>query len=116
MATEQDSFIYQFAAFHEDMHTAAYTYTRQALEYPEPPLAIARDFAAARLDGGAHPGDVEIPGGRFRLGSDGSAPFLFDNEKWGHEQFVYPFQIARAPVTNAEFADFVAENRDAFVK
>jgi iron(II)-dependent oxidoreductase len=110
MATEQDSFIYQFAAFHEDMHTEAYTYSRQALEYPEPPLAIARDFDAARLDGGAHPGDVEIPGGRFRLGSDGSAPFLFDNEKWSHEQIVYPFQIARAPVTNAEFAAFVADD------
>lgn len=84
MASEQDSFIYQFAAFHEDMHTEAYTYTRQTLEYPKPELAIARDFDAGRLIAGPHPGLVDIPGGSFRLGSDKSVPFLFDNEKWGH--------------------------------
>jgi iron(II)-dependent oxidoreductase len=28
LADEQDSFIYPFATFHEDMHTEAYTYTR----------------------------------------------------------------------------------------
>ena len=109
-ASEQDSFIYQFAAFHEDMHTEAYTYTRQTLEYPKPDLAVAADFDAVRLDGGPLPGDVEIPGGTFRLGSDGTEPFLFDNEKWSHVQTVYPFQIARAPVTNAEFAAFVADD------
>ncbi|MAF49789.1 MAG: selenoneine synthase SenA [Rhodospirillales bacterium] len=110
MASEQDSFIYQFAAFHEDMHTEAYTYTRQTLEYPEPELAVARDFDASRLDAGPLPGDVDIPGGSFRLGSDKSVPFMFDNEKWDHQMTVYPFQIARAPVTNAEFAAFVADD------
>ena len=44
------------------------------------------------------------------LGADKDAPFLFDNEKWSHVQTVYPFQIARAPVTNAEFAAFVADD------
>ena len=33
--------------------------------------------------------------------------FVFDNEKWAHEVDVAPFGIARAPVTNAEFAAFV---------
>jgi gamma-glutamyl hercynylcysteine S-oxide synthase len=32
---------------------------------------------------------------------------VFDNEKWGHQVEFAPFRIARTPVTNAEFADFV---------
>ncbi|NQV57414.1 MAG: ergothioneine biosynthesis protein EgtB [Rhodospirillales bacterium] len=110
LASEQDSFIYQFAAFHEDMHTEAYTYTRQTLSYPTPPLKIAEGFDPSRLGGGAYPGDAEIPGGTFRLGSDPDVPFMFDNEKWGHEVTVYPFQIAKAPVTNGEFAAFIADD------
>ena len=39
MATEQDSFIYQFGIFHEDMHTEAFLWARQALAYPKPALA-----------------------------------------------------------------------------
>jgi iron(II)-dependent oxidoreductase len=34
-------------------------------------------------------------------------PFFFDNEKWAHPVEVTPFMMARAPVTNAEFARFV---------
>jgi gamma-glutamyl hercynylcysteine S-oxide synthase len=36
-----------------------------------------------------------------------SAAFVFDNEKWAHPHTVQPFQIARAPVTNSDFALFV---------
>src|SRR4029079_13007721 len=32
---------------------------------------------------------------------------VFDNEKWAHATVLAPFRIARAPVTNAEFAAFV---------
>jgi iron(II)-dependent oxidoreductase len=32
---------------------------------------------------------------------------MFDNEKWAHAVEVAPFRMARAPVTNAEFAAFV---------
>ena len=34
LASEQDSFIYQFGAFHEDMHTEAFIWGRQTLGYP----------------------------------------------------------------------------------
>jgi iron(II)-dependent oxidoreductase len=34
---------------------------------------------------------------------------VFDNEKWAHDHTVEPFFIARAPVTQAEFAEFVDE-------
>jgi iron(II)-dependent oxidoreductase len=108
MASEQDSFMYQFAVFHEDMHTEAYLWARQTLAYPTPTLEIAADVSAERA-AGAYPGYVEVPGEKFRLGAEKSAPFLFDNEKWAHEVEVKPFEIAKAPVTNAEFAAFIAD-------
>ena len=106
MASEQDSFIYQFGIFHEDMHTEAYLWARQTLAYPTPNLAVAADVSAERAAGG-HPGWAMVPGGRITLGADRSAPFLFDNEKWAHEVVIAPFEIAMAPVTNGEFQAFV---------
>ncbi len=91
------------AVFHEDMHDEAFTYTRQTLAYPPPSFAVRAAPAAGPL-----PGDVEVPGGRYLLGAiEGRDPFVFDNEKWAHEVHVAPFRIARAPVTNAEYAAFV---------
>ena len=109
IASETDSFIYQFATFHEDMHTEAYTYSRNTLKYPLPDFATANHLNIKELEVGPLPGDVAIPGGKFMLGSAPDQPFLFDNEKWAHEVTVYPFQMARATVTNEEFAAFVAD-------
>ena len=105
MASEQDSYIYQFATFHEDMHTEAYTYTRQTLGYPEPRFANAETPEDANA--GALPGDAAVPGGEVLLGAEKDAPLVFDNEKWAHGVAVEPFGIAKAPVTNAAFAAFV---------
>ncbi len=102
-ASERDSFMYQFATFHEDMHTEAYIYSRQTLGYPAPRLGRS----PAREPSGSCPGDASVPGGTFRLGAERDAPFRYDNEKWAHPVRVEPFSIARAPVTNAEFAEFV---------
>jgi iron(II)-dependent oxidoreductase len=89
------------------MHTEAFLWARQTLAYPTPKLVMAEDVAAERA-AGPWPGYVEIPGGKFRMGAEKDAPFLFDNEKYAHDVTVAPFAIARAPVTNAEFAEFVA--------
>lgn len=108
LASEQDSFIYQFGAFHEDMHTEAFIWGRQTLAYPTPEFAIASDVSAERC-AGPLPGFVEVPGGSFQLGARPDAPFLFDNEKYAHPVEVAPFSIAKAPVTNAEFAGFIKD-------
>ena len=105
-ASEQDSFIYQFGIFHEDMHTEAFVWARQTLAYPTPALAVAADVSAERA-AGPHPGWAEIPGGTFSQGAPQTAPFLFDNEKWAHPVTVAPFEIAKAPVTNEQFQAFV---------
>jgi gamma-glutamyl hercynylcysteine S-oxide synthase len=59
-------------------------------------------------DAGPWPGDVEVPGGTFQLGApeDGGG-FVFDNEKSAHPVTVAPFAIARAPVTNTEYAHYL---------
>lgn len=104
LASEVDSYLYQLITFHEDMHGEALIWTRQVLAYPTPAL---RDTIALGRAGPLE-GDVEIPGGLHLLGaSPGAERFVFDNEKQGHEVELAPFRIARAPVTNAAFAQFV---------
>jgi iron(II)-dependent oxidoreductase len=103
--TQEALYFVLLSVFHEDMHTEAITYTRQTLGYPapRPDGNHAKDVSNA----GPLAGDVAIPGGRFALGADRGEPFVFDNEKWAHAVEVRPFAIARAPVTQAEFAAFV---------
>ena len=106
-ATDHLRYFAQLAAFHEEMHCEAFTYTRQTLGY-RPPRLDAPPSGDAWA--GAWPGDVEIPGGEFMLGAAaGGGEFVFDNEKWSHPVAVAPFCIARAAVTNAEFVAFVEE-------
>ena len=96
-----------YALLHEDMHTEALTYTRQTLEYPAPRLAAAHLRLPRAAGGGPFPGDAHVPGGTFLLGAAPDEPFVFDNEKWAHPVELRPFAIARAPVTQAEYAAFV---------
>jgi iron(II)-dependent oxidoreductase len=132
--TQEDIYFTVLSVFHEDMHTEAFTYTRQTLGYPPPQFqGGARDggsvrarerqsarapergsalgaLALARSCAGPLPGEVLIPGGLFHLGAAPDEPFVFDNEKWAHPVQVRPFAIARAPVTQAEFAAFVNDS------
>ncbi|MFL5241772.1 MAG: selenoneine synthase SenA [Gemmataceae bacterium] len=101
---EEDRYFVKLAVFHEDMHTEALTYTRQTLGYPLPDLDVG---PAPETDCGLLPGDVELPGGSYLLGATPEEPFVFDNEKWAHAVEIRPFRMARAPVTQAEFLDFV---------
>lgn len=107
---DRETYLYLLSVLHEDMHGEAFTYMRQTLGYPKPQLSIAKEQPGlAAVGGGPWPGDVEIPGGSFRLGATTDLPFVWDNEKWAHPVEVGPFRIARAPVTNAEFAEFVED-------
>ena len=101
----QETYLYLLSVLHEDMHGEALTYMRQILSYPAPPLGRT----PVALGRGPWPGDVEIPGGPFYLGATPDQPFVFDNEQWAHPVEVAPCRMARAPVTNAEFAAFVED-------
>lgn len=100
---EQGRYFYELAIRHEDMHVEALAYTRQTLRYPAP--ANLGSIPAPRAGGWL--GDADVAGGRWRLGSTAADGFVFDNEKWAHAVELQPFRIARAPVTNAEFAAFI---------
>jgi len=133
--TAEEAYFILLSVFHEDMHGEAFLYTRQTLSYSRPrlegqgvrdegreegrgvrdegrakPHSLApRPSSLVPLDGPL-PGDVQIPGGTFHLGAGRDEPFVFDNEKWAHPVPLRPFAIARAPVTQAEFAAFVADD------
>ena len=96
-----------YTVFHEDTHTEAITYTRQTLGLRAPTLPGLDRTSVAEPGAGPLPGDVAVPGGRILLGALRADPFAYDNEKWAHPVDVAPFAIARAPVTQAEFAAFV---------
>jgi len=101
---DNEWFLYfvQLVLFHEDMHAEAFHYTRQTLGYADP---LERDNTGeVALDG-----DVEMPGGEFPLGAARNSGFHFDNEKWAHRVELKPFRIARVPVTNARFLEFVRD-------
>src|SRR2546427_360006 len=101
---DNEWFLYfvQLALFHEDMHAEAFHYTRQTLGYADP---LDRNDAGE----GAVEGDVELPGKEFLLGAARNSGFHFDNEKWAHRVELKPFHIARAPVTNSQFLEFVRD-------
>jgi iron(II)-dependent oxidoreductase len=105
-----ENYFLQLALFHEQMHTEAFTYTRQTLGYPPPEIATSDPAAKITSPPSSEKlGDAQIPGGTFLLGSTPNLAFVFDNEQWAHPVEVQPFSISRTAVTNAEFAAFTAD-------
>jgi ergothioneine biosynthesis protein EgtB len=51
---------------------------------------------------------AEVEGGLFWLGYEGDE-FAWDNEKPAHQVFLQDFAIDRAPVTNAEYLEFMRD-------
>ena len=96
--------LHALSVFHEDMHAEALVMTRQTLADAPPPFASTEPANAGPL-----PGDVDVAGGRFVLGAPDEPGFVFDNERDAHEVEVQSFSIARAPVTQWEFAAFVED-------
>ena len=97
-------YFYELSIRHEDMHVEALTYMRETLAYPRPQNLGEH---ASSVAAGDLPGDTEVAGGAWRLGATPTDGYIFDNEKWAHQVELEPFRIARAPVTNREFAAFV---------
>jgi iron(II)-dependent oxidoreductase len=108
---DADPYFVQLTVFHEDMHWEAMAFSRQTLGWAAPPpgpgAAAEPPWSAGA---GALDGDVEVPGGTFLLGAREGDGFVFDNEKWAHPVTLAPFRIARAPVTQARFAEFVEDD------
>src|SRR5215467_898489 len=106
--TEQERYFMALGVFHEDMHTEAFTYTRQTHGWSAPVFSELEPVSFGET--GTLRGDAEVPGGRFLLGALREEPFVFDNEKWAHPIDGRPVTIARAAVTQSEFLEFVETN------
>jgi iron(II)-dependent oxidoreductase len=54
------------------------------------------------------PSTIRMSGGRYEIGAPGTG-FAYDNERPRHAVELAPFEIDSRPVTNREYAQFVAE-------
>lgn len=124
------TYLHTYAILHEHWHVEDIIQARHTLRYPAPRRLPAASTTASVVDawggtlpaptdaqpllpackvgGGALPGYTSLPGGHYRLGADKADRWVFDAERWGHDVRVRPFRIARACVTNAEYAAFIA--------
>lgn len=105
--SEEALYLYRYALFHEDMHTEAFTYTRQTMQHPAP---LLKPEPTPTIEAGSYDGDVTVPGCDYTLGATPDSGFCFDNEKWGHTVNIDSFDIARAPVTNEQYLEFIKAN------
>jgi iron(II)-dependent oxidoreductase len=72
---------------------------RQGRSYPVPSTSNPERAPAG-------PDEIHVAGGPFTLGAE-YEPWAYDNELDAHEVELQPFVIDRAPVTNAQFMEFV---------
>ena len=93
-------YFYRLALFHEDMHCEAFAVATQTLGIDAGGLAPPH-CAAPRPP-------LALPATRHALGS---APggFVFDNEKWAHDEAVPEFEIDAQAVNWAQYAEFVED-------
>ena len=106
------SYLLVYALIHELWHTEDLVHTRHVHQMPSPPLRAPPPppppSPPRELPAPSELGDAHVPGGIFHLGVARDARFVLDCEKWEHPLRLHPFAIAKACVTNAEFAAFVA--------
>lgn len=95
----------QLALFHQDMHNEAFAYSWHTVGWmwPDDLQPYGADVPAAH-------GELRFDETVTDVGARRGAGFAFDNEKWSHRVRVPAFSIAAAPVTQAEYLDYVAQD------
>jgi len=100
------AFAFGMIAQHEQQHDETMLITHQlrkgaaALTAPPPPAVPADALSLPR--------EVLIPGGPFTMGTS-TEPWALDNERPAHPVTVPGFYLDTAPVTNAAYAEFIAD-------
>jgi gamma-glutamyl hercynylcysteine S-oxide synthase len=98
-------FVYELIIAHEHQHNETMLQLIQMVDGYEP-AAIDPQRAAEPVAEG--PGMVRVEGGEVEIGAP-STGFAYDNERPRHVLELAPFWIDRTPVTNGDFAAFLAE-------
>jgi iron(II)-dependent oxidoreductase len=109
----EDGFVFGMIAQHEQQHDETMLITHQLrdggqvlLAPAPPPLGGGGTNTAAAAD--ALPAEVLVRGGPFTMGTS-TEPWALDNERPAHLVDVGPFYIDTTPVTNAAYAEFIAD-------
>jgi iron(II)-dependent oxidoreductase len=100
-----DGFVYEMLLAHEHQHNETMLQLLQMVDGYEPAQHDPAPAAEPVPDG---PEMVPVDGGSHEIGAAG-AGFAYDNERPRHPVELEPFWIDRTPVTNAAFAEFVAD-------
>ncbi len=95
-------FVYGMVVQHEHQHDETMLATLQLMGEPG-----YRPLAPAPPSGWPVTGEVDVPAGPFVMGTDDEA-WAYDNERPAHVVDLPAFRIDAAPVTNADFATFIA--------
>jgi iron(II)-dependent oxidoreductase len=102
----EQGFVFGMIAQHEQQHDETMLATHQlrsghqVLSAPPPERAPADVLHL--------PAEVLVPGGRFTMGTS-TEPWALDNERPAHEVDLGPFYLDTTPVTNASYAEFIAD-------
>jgi len=99
-------FAFGMIAQHEVQHDETMLATHQLRLGP--PALSAPVPGPAPADAGALPAEVYVPGGPFSMGTS-TEPWALDNERPAHVVDVPPFYLDTTPVTNAAYAEFIAD-------
>jgi gamma-glutamyl hercynylcysteine S-oxide synthase len=103
-----NGFAFGMIAQHEQQHDETMLITHQlreggqVLRAPAPPSPIVADGT------GTLPAEVLVPGGPFTMGTS-TEPWALDNERPAHLVDVNAFYIDTTAVTNAAYAEFIAD-------
>ncbi|HEY5219427.1 MAG TPA: ergothioneine biosynthesis protein EgtB [Gemmatimonadaceae bacterium] len=111
----RDGYVYHMVAQHEYQHNETILQTLQ-LKRGTPYHAPRKWSASAVVTTVATGAMVRVPGGEVDIGTDDRTA-AYDNERPRHTVVLSPFYIDVAPVTNAEYAAFIADGgyrRDEF--
>ena len=101
-----NAFAFGMVAQHEVQHDETMLATHQLRVGP--PVLSAPPPPPAPADAAALPAEVHVAGGPFTMGTS-SEPWALDNERPAHEVDVAGFYLDTTPVTNAAYAEFIAD-------
>jgi gamma-glutamyl hercynylcysteine S-oxide synthase len=100
------AFALGMVAQHEVQHDETMLATHQLRTGPA--VLSAPPPSAAPADAATLPHEVLVPGGPFTMGTS-TEPWALDNERPAHEAQVPAFWLDTSPVTNAAYAEFIAD-------
>ena len=101
----RDGFAYEMLIAHEHQHNETMLQLLQMVESYEP-VEVDESPAAEEVAHG--PEMVRVEGGEVEIGANPEG-FAYDNERPRHAREVEPFSIDRTPVTNGDYAGYVAD-------